>query len=66
MSISTFCVNTSCWCTVRDTGDACCAECEMDAESSMAAAACGCGHSECEPTGLQLEGELREEIAAPV
>ena len=65
MAISTFCINTSCWCTVHEVGDACCADCEQDARRAVPGA-CGCGHSECEPKGLELDSEIQKELALPV
>ena len=61
MAMSRFCVNSNCSCAVGNTGDACCADCEQDAASAMPGA-CGCGHQDCEPKGMELEGEQQEAV----
>jgi len=57
--LPSFCVNTSCSCTVRDTGDACCADCEQDAAQALTGA-CGCGHPDCEPKTLEADTDVSE------
>lgn len=59
MAMPTFCVNPNCSCTVANTGDACCADCDKDAAEALTGA-CGCGHQECEPRGLEREAESQE------
>jgi hypothetical protein len=63
MAMTSFCVNKNCSCPVGDTGDACCADCEQDASGALPGA-CGCGHSDCEPKGLELESELSDAVLA--
>jgi hypothetical protein len=57
MSVARFCVNTNCSCVVRFSGDACCEDCEKDAASALTGA-CGCGHPDCEPAGLEASSEM--------
>jgi hypothetical protein len=64
MAMSTFCLNRNCSCAVANIGDACCAECVEDASTSLTGA-CGCGHQECEPHGIEKEAESQE-LAVPV
>jgi hypothetical protein len=63
-AMSTFCVNQNCACAVGNSGDACCAECAEDAANALTGA-CGCGHQDCEPKGLEREAESQE-TALPV
>jgi len=63
MATARYCNNVNCSCGVSNNGDSCSEDCDHDASDHLPGA-CSCGHTDCEPSGMELDSEVTEAATA--